>query len=236
MKKKKQQSWFEKTRPKQLIQFTNIKAKIENYADVLPLAAAKVTRLLLICDTFIAVYNYVEQSRATTESLTDWQDLIFKAKGGTQGEPAPNPPAFQTLALPAGAFTGIFEEFQELVADIKRCDNYTRGIGEDLMIVAATGEEKEEAGLVPDLKLKTSAGSYAADISGSMQGVKILKVEYLKKGANIPQTFFLDKLPAVINIFPSQSGEPESGQIRAIFFENNKETGKWSPNYTLTVG
>lgn len=234
MKKKKFQGWFARTRPKQLVQFTNMKAKIEDYADILPLATAKVTRILLICDTFIAVYNFVEQSRAKMKSLTDWQDLIFTGEGGTQGEAAPAAPAFQALALPAGAFVGIFEEFLELVADIKRCDNYTRAIGEDLMIVEIEGEERDPNEMSPALTLKASG--YKVKIEGSLQGMKAIRLEYLKKGANIPQTFFLNKLPGEITVIASEPNIPEAGQIRAVFFEDNADIGEWSPNYSITLG
>jgi hypothetical protein len=234
MKKKRPQSWFEKTRPKQLVQFTNMKAKIGDYETILPLAADKVKRIVLICDIFISVYNFVEQSRAKMKNLTDWQDLIYTAEGDAAGEPAPAAPVFQTLALPAGAFVGIFDEFQEHVADIKRADNYTRGIGEDLMIVAAEGGEIDKDEMSPELKL--AANGYKVNIAGSLQGLKAIRVEYLKKGSTIPQTFFLNKLPGEITLIPTQAGEPETGQFRAVFFEDNADVGEWSPNYALTIG
>jgi len=235
MKKKRAPSWFARTRPKQLVQFTNMKAKIAGYKDILPLPQAKIDRIILICTIFIEVYNFVEQSRAKMKSLTDWQDLIFTGEGGTRGEPAPVAPSFQTFVLPSDAFVGIFEEFQELREDIVSADNYKRGIGEDLMIVAPEGEEREPDEMSPDLKLRTAV-PYKVRISGSMQGAKALQVEYVKRGSPIPQTFFLTNLPGEITVIPAQAGEPESGTVRAIFFEQNEEIGQWSPDYKVTIG
>lgn len=235
MKKQTNRDWFPRNRPQQLVMFTNVRAKIEGYKNILPLDLAKVAQIELICDTFIAVFNFVEQTRAKAENLTDYQDLIFMAKDGVQGEPAPAPPAFQVLVLPVGAFVGIFEKFRDLVAEIKTADNYTHGIGEDLMIVITEGGETSIDNITASIKPTSLMNNYKVRIEGSMQGFKGMKIEYRPKGVNVPQTFFLTKLPAEITVVPQQTGEPESGELRAIMIEDNQEAGNWSPNYPVTV-
>jgi hypothetical protein len=232
--KKKNQGWFPRGRAQQQVMFTNVKAKIAGYKNILPLAQDKIDRIILICDIFIAVFNYVEQTRATTLNLTDWQDLIFTGEGATKGEPAPAPPEFQELTLPAGAFVGIFEEFQELIADVKEADGYTRGIGEDLMIVAAEGEDISPEDLVADIKPQTLAGNKVR-ISGSLQGMKAMKVQYQAKGSNTVQEFFLTNLPAEITITATTPGQPENGFIRGVLIENNAPVGQWSPDFPVTI-
>lgn len=227
--------WFPTSRPKQLIMFTNVKAKIGGYAAILPLAAAKVTRIELICDIFIALFNYVEQTRATAEQLTEFQALIETAAGNTPGKPAPDAPVFQPLNLPAGAFVGIFEEFKDLVEDIKAADNYTRGIGEDLMIVAPEGTSTPDADIAASIQPQATGSNYKVNIKGSLQGQSAIRVEYYRKGAGVPQSFFFTKLPGEITIVPHTPGEPESGSLRAILLRNNQEIGQWSPDYPVTV-
>lgn len=215
--------------------FTNMKAKIANYEDVLPLAAAKVTRIILICDVFIAVYNYVEQTRATMRNLTDWQDLIFTAEGGVQGEAAPAAPGFAALVLPVGAFVGIFDEFKDLVEDIKSADNYTAGIGEDLMIVAPEPDDLVVEEIVCGITPQALPNSYKIRISGSLQGMSAVQVQYQRKGTNDIQNFFLTNLPAEITAVPATPGEPESGFVRGVLIKNNAPIGQWSPDFPVTI-
>jgi hypothetical protein len=233
--KKKNQGWFPKNRAKQLLMFTNMKAKIVDYKTVLPLANEKVARIILICDTFIAIYNYVEQTRATTQLLTDYQDLILTADGGTAGALAPAVPVFQTLTLPPDAFVGIFGEFQKLVDDIKHADGYTHGIGEDLMIVAPEGSEMVLDELIAGIKAEPLAGMKKVRISGSLQGMSAIQVQYQPKGTGAVQNFFLTKLPADITIASAAPDQPENGFIRAVLIENNQPVGQFSPDYPVTI-
>ncbi len=157
--------WFPRNRSQQLVMFTNILAKIETYETVLPITTAQVAKIQLICETFIAVYNFVEQARATLENLTDWQNDVFNSK---EVEDVPPTPVFTEITLPEGAQTGIFMEFRELVDLIKASPRYTIGIGEDLMIVAPESDPLLEEEVVPDLKVTTSTG-YVVHVKGSLQ-------------------------------------------------------------------
>lgn len=233
--KKKNSGWFPKTRAKQLVMFTNVKVKIEGYETILPLPKVKVERIVLICDIFIGVFNFVEQSRAKMQNVTDWQDLIFTGEGGTKGEPAPAAPVFQTLTMPVGAFVGIFEEFRELRDDIVGADNYTEGIGEDLMIVGDKSEDISPDDIVADIKPKALANMKKVRIEGSMQGFKAMQVQYQPKGSDAVQNFFLTKLPADIPIATAVAGQPENGIIRAVMIENNAPVGQWSPDFPVTI-
>jgi hypothetical protein len=233
--KKKNRDWFPKTRPKQLVMFTNVKAKIAGYRNILPLPQEKVDRIVLICDVFIGVYNFVEQSRAKMANLTDWQDLIFTAEGGTKGEDAPAAPVFQTFELPAGAPVGIFEEFRELRDDILGADNYTDGIGEDLMIVAAEGEDLNVGEVVADIKPQALPNTKKVRITGSMQGFKAMQAQYQAKGSDAVQNFFLTKLPAEITIATATAGQPENGVVRAVMIDDNQPVGQWSADFPVTI-
>lgn len=232
---KKRIDWFPRERAKQLEMFTNIKAKIGGYQATLPLAAAKIDRIMLVCETFIAVHNYVEQTRATLKNLTEWQDLIFTAAGGTQGAVAPKAPTFNAVTLPDDAFVGIFQEFRELRDAIVRAENYTHGIGEDLMIVAPEGEDLDLSELAASARLTALAG-YKVRAEGSLQGMDAMRFDYQRKGASgFTPVAFLTKLPAEFTITPQAQGEPETGVIRVVLMKNNEEIGQASPLYPITI-
>jgi len=233
--KKKGKDWFPKSRPKQLVMFTNVKAKIAGYRNILPLTQEKIDRIVLICDVFIGVYNFVEQSRAKAANLTAWQDLIFLGEGGTKGEPAPVAPVFQTFDLPVGASVGIFEEFRELREDIFGADNFTEGIGEDLMLVGDEGEELVESEIVANIKPQALPNTKKVRIAGSMQGFKLMHAQYQAKGSGEVQNFFLTNLPVDITIATATAGQPENGVIRAVMIDDNEQVGQWSPDFPVTI-
>lgn len=234
---KKRNDWFPKSRPKQLVLFNNIKAKIDGYEAVLPLSKPQLDRIKLVCDTFIAIYNYVEQTRATTAQLTEWQKIIFDGDAVIpDNEPAPTAPVFATVGLPTGAFVNIFKEFRLLRDQILSANGYNTGIGEDLMLVAPAGGNVNMQELVPDLKVAPLANGYRIRLDGSLKGTDALRVEYQRKGAsNWTLVNILTALPAELAITPQTAGEPETGTLRAVFLNKNEEIGQFSPNYPITV-
>ncbi len=236
--RKKRTDWLEQSRAKRLVQITNIKDKIPDFETILPFPKAKKDRLILICETYITLANYIEQTRATMEQLTDYDELIEMAKGGTQGEPAPQFVGFKTLTLPAEAFVGIIIELRELVDDIKHCDNYTRNIGEGLMIVPVEGEDISEQDITPQMKTQPIASTYRVRVEGSLQGLDAVRADWRKKGASVWQIGigFLTKLPGEITIPAVVQGEPESGELRFIMIDENEPVGQFSLIHSLTVG
>jgi len=230
---KKRTDWLP-TRLADLIEmFQNILVKIDGQAPVLGLTPAQVTRIKLICEECIAVCNYVAQARATTESLVEWRENIFY--GTPTGKDAPPPPEYPTYAAVGGSFIGIITEFRELRELIVALPNYTRAIGEDLMIVAVEGAELPENETAPELKVSTEGG-YQVNVAGSMQGFKAMRVDYQRSGSSQwNQAAFLIKLPGKFAITPATPGQPESGQIRAIFIDDNEPYGNYSPSYPLTI-
>ena len=225
--------WFPRSLPDQLIMFQNVKVKIGGYSAVLPLTLAQTTAITLICNEFIAVYNYVAQARATTESLVEWRDIIFR--GSPTGGAAPAPPVYPSYSAVAGSTIGIFTAFRDFVDLIKSSPGYTQAIGEDLMIVATKPEDIAEGSVTPDLKVSTLPG-YKVEISGSLQGMDALRVEYIQNGKtewNIAA--FLTKMPGEFVIAGVSPGQAVTGRIRAVFIKKNNEFGNFSPEYPVTL-
>ncbi|MEQ1605307.1 MAG: hypothetical protein ABL999_10620 [Pyrinomonadaceae bacterium] len=227
-------AWFPSTLAEQAAMFSNVKAKISGYAAVLPLTAPQVTRIELICDIFLAAFEYVEQSRATTTSLVEWRDDLFN--GSPAGDPAQAPLAYAVYVPPVGSFIGIFTEFREFRELIVALPGYKDAIGEDLMIVGAEIIKPSNPSLIkPNLTVTTGAG-YVVNFGGSMQGYDAIRIEYQRQGSTAWSIIaFGTKFPLSAIINPATPGQPENGQIRAIFIEKNAEFGSFSPNYPVTI-
>ena len=225
--------WMPSRMADQLTMFLNILAKINAYEPILPLTSDQVKRIKLICEEFIAIYNYVEQCQATTKSLTEWRDLCWK--GSPVNDPAPAPPTYPTYNAVADSFIGILIEFRELRDIIVSSPGYTLAIGEDLMIVGTPQANAQPQDTAPSLKVVTS-NNYAVKLSGSMQGMDAMRVEYYRKGSNTWQLVgYFTKMPGELTITPHVAGEPESGNIRAMFIKKNADFGNYSPEYAITV-
>ena len=119
--------------------------------------------------------------------------------------------------------------------DIKAADGYTNGIGEDLMIVAAEGEDLVVDEIVCNITPQALPNDYKIKISGSLQGMSAVQVQYQPKGGVAVQNFFLTKLPANITVAAATAGQPESGFVRGILIENNAPIGQWSPDFPVTI-
>jgi|CXWL01.1.fsa_nt_gi hypothetical protein len=225
--------WFPSGLGNQAAMFSNIKGKIGGYTSVLPITAAQTTQIVLICNTFLTAYEYVEQIRASTSSLIEWRDLIFT--GQPTGDPAPATPAYPSVSMPAGAFIGIITEFRELRELIVASPGYTEAIGEDLMIVGEEQGHAPEGSVAPSLNVTTATG-YIVNVAGSMQGYDAMRIEYQRAGStawNIAA--FATKMPANFTISPATPGQPENGRIRAIFIQKNADFGSYSPEYPVTI-
>lgn len=213
--------------------FSNIKAKITGYTPVLPLTPAQEAKIILICNTFLAAYEYAEQVRASAEATVEWRNDILR--GEPVGAAAADPPTFPTAAMPVGAFIGILVAFRELRELIVALPGYTPSIGEDLMIVAPDTPSAPEEEVTPVLKVTTASG-YKIKIAGSMQQMDGLRVEYQRNGSpSWSIAAFMTKLPGEFIVTPQTPGEPENGRVRAIFLQKNVAYGEYSPEYPVTV-
>lgn len=227
----KRSPWFSNNRASRRALFSNVKSKINDYAEALGLSPADVARILLICDTFLAVDSYVESHKASMESLIEWRDMVYEDdKEGL----APPPPAFTAFTPLPGMFCGIFDEFRRSVEQWKAAKGYTMAIGEDLMIVGNI-EPPRPSDIYPNIAVETRP-NYAVKISGKMQGMNAVRIEYQRKGSTgFQMVGILTSLVGEIVITPAAPGQPEAGVIRAIYLKKNESFGDYSPNYPVTI-
>ena len=224
--------WYPSARPRQRAMYANFLAKIDTHAPTLNMTGQQAARLKLICQTFITIHDWIDLTEATVSQVYDWRDDL---ETGNESENVPPPPIFQSIDVPVGAFKGFVKEFREKVRQIKENDNYTKGMGEDLMIVAEKGEELNLAEAKTDFSY-TARPNFIVRVTGKMQQMSAAKFYYRRRGTTEwVYVGFLTKLPGELQITPAQAGTPEAGEIRSRFVENNVEIGQFSDTAEITL-
>jgi hypothetical protein len=228
----KRTPWLPANRAKRKTIFTNVKAKIPLYATTLEIDSVTEDRVLLICDTFIALDDYVEGCKATTESLIEWRDLVYEDE--TILGDAPPPPSYAAFVALPGMFCGILDEFRKYVEQWKKRDGYTKAIGEDLMIIGDEAPPVPES-ISPEITVEARP-NYVLRITGKMKGLKAVQIEWQAKGsASFGMIGMFTLLPGTVTVTPVVPGDPISGRIRAIFMDKNEPFGDYSPEYSVTA-
>lgn len=223
--------WWPTAGPAQLILMQNFQSKITGYGAALGLTAPQITAAMALCAGFIEAYNLTEQCKATMKAQTQWRDMAFYGtpKGGT----LPESPTFPANVVPLYT-KGVVTQFFELRDQIVNAAGYTETIGKDLGIVGAEIPPVPPSAVTPDLKPSVTLGNWI-NLSGSMQGMDALRVEYAPAGGSFKTVAFLTKTPGGFQVSSSVANQPENGVIRAIYIRKNEEYGNFSPNYPVTL-
>lgn len=223
--------WWPNSLPAQQVLVQNFRVKIGSYAGALGLAAEQITASQALCDAFIGAFSLAEQSRSTMQALRQWRDIVFF--GEPAGEAAPDPPIFPAGGSP-GYSNGIVKQFFAFRDMVISLPGYTSAIGEDLGILGPEITPAPEASVAPDLRVSVSNGNFV-NISGSMQGLDAMRVEYSPKGGQFSAIAFLTKTPGGFAIDMAEPDKPQTGHIRAIFVKKNADYGNYSPAYPITI-
>lgn len=223
--------WWPAAMALQLVLIQNFVKKIVIHGPTLGLSAAQIAAAEALCNAYIAAFNSTEQARQTMVATTSWRDDVFY--GEPEGNPAPAAPVFAPAEAADYTF-GVVKQFFALRDLIVASPGYTEQIGDDLGIVGAEVLPKPENDVTPQLKTSTSNG-YTVNISGSMQGMDAMRIEYAPKGGSFRTVAFLTNTPGGFQVSPATPGEPESGHIRAVYIKKNEEFGNFSPDYPVTL-
>lgn len=216
----------------QMLLVQNFLTKIPGYGTVLGLTPAQVTAAEALCEAFIGAVQATDLSKTSMQAMTQWRDEILN--GDPDSSATPQAPVFAVVG-PVTYPTGVVKRFARLRDQIVAAPGYTQAIGEDLGIVGAETSRPAPGSIVPELRAETSTG-YWVNLSGSMQGMDALKVEYSRDGgANFTTVTFLTNTPGGFQITPQNPNLPEKGMVRAIFVKRNEEIGQYSANYPVTV-
>jgi hypothetical protein len=223
--------WWPSSLSEQLVLIQNFQSKIPSYGTVLGLSASQLTNINTICGGFIDAYNFAEQCKATMKAVTQWRDLVFT--GDPKGAAVPPQPVFPVGAAPTYT-RGVITQFFNVRDQIVSSPGYNESIGQDLGIVGAEILPVPPSQVAPALKPVVSQGNWI-NLSGSMQGMDALRIEYAPVGGEFKTVAFLTRTPGGFQLNGSLANQPETGQIRAIFVHKNEDYGNFSPNYTVTV-
>lgn len=228
----RKRDWLTRPLPELFVMFNNVEAKIESYKVRYELTDEWITRIKLICQTFIQAYAGIMNARATMKDSNTWlESLLYGMPRGTAATAAP---IFQATTIPPDAFIGILDEFREMIGFFKANSAYTLADGENLMVVLPNSEEIDTENAAPVLKISVDADGKVTvkykrgDFSG-------LELQWRKAGDADWQ--FVDKSTEInITFTPAGITPPQNIELRAIYLLKNKRVGQWSPVYTLTLG
>lgn len=227
--------WYPHSRAGERLMYGNIDAKIDGYAVKYPfLDADYLDEIHAMCRTFIECYDKIEYNRATGKQATQWFENIVSSK--QDNTPAPLPPVYQPIVLPAGAFIGIEQACREFRRLLVSQRNYNEADGLDLMIEREAADELNLAEAVPELKYAVLPNG-SIDFDWKKTGFDMLELQYRKEGATMWQ--YADKsTEKIINFTPplTTAGVPERFEFRAIYLIKNQRVGQWSQLYVITVG
>lgn len=211
----------------------NFSAKLPNYATTLGITAATVTQTTNDAKNLSSLLQTVENFKQYGIGLTAYKNIL--KYGNPEGQ------AIGTLAAAPAApvFTAlqgdVLGRVSKLVAIIKTSANYTEAIGQDLGIIASSGNVSRAAEnlLKPLLKVELIGGS--PNIiwkKGQTDGIKIMadhgtgNFTFL---AMDTRPDFLDKTPL------PPMGQAQLWRYMARYFKNDEEIGDWSDLVQVTV-
>jgi hypothetical protein len=208
----------------------NFDAKIQANGPALGLTPTQVSSAQDLCASILSAFQITEQCKQTMQAVTNWRDLVFY--GSPKGEAITSGPVFPVIGVVA--FTrGAVTQFMELRDLIVALPGYTVAIGEDLGIIGPDTPSPEGT-IAPDLKATVAPG-YTVNLSGSMRGMSGMRIEYSRAGGPFVPVAFFTNTPGSFQITPAAPGEPETGNLRAVYIKKNAEFGAYSPNYPVTL-
>lgn len=224
-------SWWPNSLAEQSTMLLNFRSKVGGYATQLGFTPVQVTAAQNLCFTFINAFNFTEGARASMQAATQWREMVFFGEPtGGAAPPTPNFPDGGDFTFTLGVATQFFALRDQIVAN----NGYTSAMGEDLGIVGSEIVPQAPTNVTPSLKASVSMGN-TVNLTGSMQGMDALRVEYAPKGGVFSTVAFLTKTPGGFLITPTNPSGAETGFVRAVFIKKNAEFGNFSPNYPVTV-
>jgi len=222
--------WWPGALPEQVTLLQNFAAKIVGYKDQLEWTDTQAEKAFDLSNSIISAINVASQCRATMQAVTNWREIVMY--GEPKGSPVGMAPLFPVID--GAAFVcGMVDQFFDLRDQIVANAGYTLAMGEDLGIVGPEIPGKIPSETAPDLRT-VSTSSNVITITGSMQGLPVMRVEYAEKGQTYSSVAIVTNLPATIEV-PMVDDTPQVGTIRSIFVKNNADFGNYSPNYDVTL-
>ena len=137
--------------------------------------------------------------------------------------------------MPDDVMPVVKDRIREVVEFIKsQPDVYTKEDGSLLGILTPEEAGWLEEDYTPDLKF-TQLENYCLDVEFRKFGMDAIRFEYRYIWGEWNFGGFLTKSPDVLKIPPRVTGSPEQIEIRAVFWDDNRNFGNWSPVYRMVI-
>lgn len=180
--------------------------------------------------------QYWVQARITANALSQQLTQYFNGIAGN--DPTLDPPAVIVFALPTPVPgevpPGIEFRVREIARQIKGHSSYSQADGELLGIVSSGAAPEVEGNVTPALTV-SAVIPYKFNVKGSMRGKDQIRIEYQRNGGDWTTVGFFTKLPVDVTIAPHTPGQPEAGQVRAQYVDDNEPFGNYSVNYPVVL-
>ena len=202
----------------------NFREQIGGFAVPLGLSPAQVAAIEAVCDAIIEGFNITEQCKATMRAMTAWRNDLLYSESTTV--PVAAPPEFAVYSAPP-VTAGVVNQFFQFRDMVIALPGYSRSIGQALGIIGAQQTRPAPEEVAPEIKPVTSTGGWV-NITGSMQGMDALRVEYAPRDGEFRPVAFLTNTPSGFQITPADPDKPEAGFIRTIFIRKSADYGRYS--------
>lgn len=214
-----------------VLQLTKFADTIPAYAVTVELTPAEVAETKADAEYMIWAFQNSNIYREHSENWTKFKNLIRRGTGGsvTTAPPAPTPPSAPEVTVEPN----VQERFSKLVARIKAHRNYTKAMGEDLGIEAASTIFIPEEGK-PPFSIRLVAGGKPELVwkKGHYDGVLIQRKD---EGGNFVQ-IGIDMRPNYVdNTATSPVGQSKIYAYRMIYLYKDEQVGEWSDVASISV-
>ena len=137
--------------------------------------------------------------------------------------------------IPERVMPGIKARIRELVECIKSQTHvYTKEDGSLLGVLTPEEAGWLEEDYTPDMKFR-QLSNFRVDVDFRKFGMDAVRFEYRYIWGDWHFGGFLRRSPDVLAIPPRIVGAAQQIEIRAVFWESNRNFGNWSPIYRLVI-
>lgn len=214
-----------------VVQMENFANKLPNYQATFNLTVAQLDDINHDRDWIVYIVVRLTQAFTFAEDWTKLKDLLRKGKGGAVISPFPVPP---DIAAPPAVMVppNVEKRFRALSQQLKKHPNYTKAIGEDLMIEKPK-TVVDPATAKPLLKLRIMGA--LVEIIWLKSVFTSLEIWVSRNGA--PFEFLtIDTTPNYIDTAAlPPAGQSQIWKYKAIYRLRDLRVGDWSNEVSISV-
>lgn len=227
------QSWWPFKLPAQRALMANVLVKFASYQAALGLTLSQVQEMLRICETYIAVYDWIEQTRDTAKSASEWRDDYFYGEPGT----APTEPTFIAYTAPATpADRGLVNDFKAMRDLCVNLPGFTVAIGEDLGFLGEEINPIAPPTVQPTIQVFPAANNhhFSIVVSGRAEANQWAVYIRRKGGTWTKHDTFTGK-SADVSVSLTVPGDAEQIEVYVQLIKNNEDYGQPSQTANVTL-